>query len=103
VTLNDSLNDLDEMLQYMPNLKRLRVKGKINKDSVLEYFEKLAKIIRSHTITLQCFDCELYFHSWYDQVDIIVIQQLDPLFKKIQCLWGKIKNHFIANMNVSIN
>lgn len=89
VTLNDPLNDLDKMLHYMPNLRRLRIRGKINGNSVFEYFEKLATIIRSHTITLQRFDCELYFHSWYNQDNIIVIQQLHPLFKKIQCLLGK--------------
>ena len=88
VTLSDPLNDLDGALQYTPHLKRLRVKGKINGDSVLEHFEKLSKIIHSHTHVLQYFDCELYFHSWNDQVDITVIQQLHPLFKKIQCLSG---------------
>ncbi|CAF3865402.1 unnamed protein product [Rotaria sordida] len=96
VTLNDLLNDLDEMLQYTPYLKRLRVKGKISKGSVLEHFEKLAKIIHSHTHILQRFDCELYFHSWNDQVDIIVIQQLHPLFKQIQCLLGKNINRCYA-------
>jgi len=96
VTLNDVLNDLNGMLQFMPNLRRLRVRGKINDDSVLEHFEKLAKIIRSHTPTLQRFDCELYFHSWYEQVDIIVIQQLAPFFKKIQCLLGKNRNQCYA-------
>lgn len=89
LTLKDPLNDLETMLQYTPNLKQLRVTGKITEDSALMHFEKLAKMFRSQTHNLRQFDCELYFHAWTDQVDIIVIQQLHPLFKKIQCHLGE--------------
>lgn len=89
VTLDNLSSDLNGLLQFMPNLKRLRVRGKISEDSVLEYFKKLTKIIHSHTPALQRFDCELYFHSWDQQVDAVVIQQLTPIFKNIQCLLGK--------------
>jgi hypothetical protein len=91
VTLNGALNDLNKMLGFMPNLKKLRIRGKINENSVLDYFEKLTTIIRFRTPALQRFDCELYFYPWnlYDQVHIIVIQQLDPRFEKIQCILGK--------------
>jgi len=89
LTLKDPLNDLEIMLQYTPNLKQLRVKGKITEDSALMHFEKLAKLFRSQTPNLRQFDCELYFHASTDQVDIIVIQQLHLLFKKIQCHLGE--------------
>jgi hypothetical protein len=92
VTLKDPLNDLDEMLLHMPNLKRLRVKGKINEDSVFEYFEKFIQILHFHVPILQRYDCELYYRSWNDQVDVIVIQQLNPLFNKIQCFLENIIN-----------
>jgi len=88
LTLEDPFDNLENILQYTPNLKQLRVTGKINEDFALMYFEKLAKLFRSKTPNLQQFDCELYFHAWTDQVDIIVIQQLHPLFKKIQCHLG---------------
>jgi hypothetical protein len=89
VTLKDPLNDLSQILPHTTNLKQLRVTGKINEDSVLEYFEKLAKILRSHIPCLQQFDCELYLHAWNDQVDTITIQQLHSLFRMIQCYLGR--------------
>jgi hypothetical protein len=92
MTLKVPSNDLEKMLPYMSNLKQLRVTGMITEDSILEHFEKLAKIFRSHVPNLQHFDCELYFHAWDEQVDVIAVQQLHPLFKTIQC-------HFGSNIN----
>jgi hypothetical protein len=88
LTVEDPLNDLQIILQYAPLLKKLRVTGKINEDTVSLYFKALAKILRSEAKNLQQFDCELYFHAWADQTNILVIQQLHPLFKKIQCHQG---------------
>jgi hypothetical protein len=97
VTLEDPSDDLNELLRYMPNMKVLNVTGKINDDSTaLKDFEKLAEIFRTYTPGLQRFDCELYFHAWNAQVDILVIQQLHPLFKMIQCHLGKSINQCYA-------
>ncbi len=88
LTVTDPLNDLKTILPYTPLLKQLRITGKITENMVLLYFEALAKIFRSEVKNLRQFDCELYFHAWATQVDILVIQQLHPLFKKIQCHRG---------------
>ena len=84
VTIDDLLSDLQIILSHVPNLKRLRIKGKIDEDTVLECFKPLAHLLRSVVSNLQEFHCELYFHAWNPQISIDVIQQLHPLFKKIQ-------------------
>jgi hypothetical protein len=56
----------------------------------------LIKIFRSYTPNLQKFNCELYFHAWDDEDDIIDIQQLHPLFKIIQCHSGSGVNRCYA-------
>ncbi|CAF3466402.1 unnamed protein product [Rotaria socialis] len=96
ITLNDPSNDLEKILSCMPNLKYLRVKGKIPDGSVLECFEKMAKTVGTYSSNLQKFDCELYFHAWIGQVDILVIQKLHPLFKMIECHFGKLINQCYA-------
>ncbi len=88
LTVKDPLNDVKIILPYTPSLKQLRITGKVGEDTVLSYFETLAKILRSEAKALQQFDCELYFHAWSIQVDVRVIQQLHPLFKKIKCHLG---------------
>ncbi len=88
LTVEDPLNDVKIILPYTPLLKQLRVTGKITENMVLLYFKELAKILRSEAKNLRQFDCELYFHAWDDQANVRVIQQLHPLFKKIQCHLG---------------
>ncbi len=96
LVLEDPFDDLEKILQCTPNLKQLRVTGKITEDSALIYFEKLAKIFRSQAHNVRKFDCELYFHAWNAEVDVIVIQQLHSLFKKIECHQGNSINQCYA-------
>ncbi|CAF1130442.1 unnamed protein product [Rotaria sordida] len=88
IGLVDPSNDLEKILPYIPNLKQLRVTGKINEQSILEHFQKLTKMFCMYTSNLEKFDCELYHYGCNKQIDIFIIQQLHPLFKMIQCHSG---------------
>lgn len=92
ITLGDLLSDLQIILPHVPNLKRLRIKGKITEDTVLKYFQPLAHLLRLVASNLQEFHCELYFHASIPQISIDAIQQLHPLFKNIQ-------RHLGSNIN----
>ncbi|CAF1086391.1 unnamed protein product [Rotaria sordida] len=81
--LNPS-NSLEKILPYMPNLKQLHITGMIREQSILEHFTKLTNILHIHTPDLQKFDCELFCNGMNDHIDILIIQQLHPLFKPIQ-------------------
>ncbi|CAF1086372.1 unnamed protein product [Rotaria sordida] len=89
ISLMDVFNDLEKILPYMPNLKQLRVTGKIPEHSISKNFENLSKILCVHTPDLQKFDCELYCHGCNEQADILIIQQFHPLFNLIQCHLGR--------------
>lgn len=92
MTFHDLSNDLDTMLQFMPNLKKLRIRGMINEYFLLQYFEKLKEMIHFRTPVLQRFDCELYIRTLYERVSITAIQQLTPFFKNMQCFFDKFYN-----------
>ncbi|CAF3732731.1 unnamed protein product [Rotaria sordida] len=89
ISLMDVFNDLEKILPYMPNLKQLRVTGKIPEHSISKNFENLSKILCVHTPDLQKFDCELYCHGCNEQADILIIQQFHSLFNLIQCHLGR--------------
>lgn len=84
------------ILFQTPNLKRLRMKGKIEDSSVLIFFEKLAGFFHVHLLQLQIFNCELYFHARSPQAEIVAIRQLHPLFKSIVCHLGDFNNQCYA-------
>ena len=88
LTVHDPYEDLENILAYTSHLKQLRITGRILENSVFIYFEKLAKLFRCSARDLHTFDCELYFHAQNQQADIVVIQQLHPLFKTIHCHRG---------------
>ncbi|CAF1086646.1 unnamed protein product [Rotaria sordida] len=85
IILVNPFNDLEKILPYMPNLEELRVTGMIRERSILYHFKKLSEIFHIYTSNLKKFDCELYCDETNEQVDILIIQQLHPLFKMIQC------------------
>ncbi|CAF1536706.1 unnamed protein product [Adineta ricciae] len=84
VTLDDPLHDLERLIQRTPNLNRLRVRGNLRRNPVIEYFEKLAEFLPSVVPLLQRFDCEIYCCSLDSEGNEFIIQQFHTFFKNIR-------------------
>ncbi|UJR12782.1 hypothetical protein I4U23_016956 [Adineta vaga] len=92
VTLNDPLYDFEKLLKLTPNLARLRVRGNLGRNSVLNYFQKVAEFLPTLLPLLQCFDCELYCYPFESRESESIIRQLHTFFRKIRCLSGRGRN-----------
>ncbi|CAF1207224.1 unnamed protein product [Adineta steineri] len=96
VTLQDPLDDLKKILKSTPNLTRLRIRGKLGRKDVPDYFKEMARFLPTLTSRLQHFDCELYCISSSSHGKESVIRQFHPLFKSVQCLFGRGDNRCYA-------
>lgn len=96
ITLKDCIDDLKKILRCTPNLTRLRIRGNLGETDAFEHFEEMARLFPVLTPRLQHFDCELYCVSFSNHGNELVIRQLHPLFKKVQCLSGQGGNQCYA-------
>lgn len=96
VTLSDPFHDLEKLLKLTPNLHRLRVRGNLRRNPLINYFKTLADVFPILVPLLQYFDCELYCYSIDGQEYEAIIKQLHTLFNRIRCLSGRGHNQCYA-------
>jgi hypothetical protein len=96
ITLKDPLHDLKKLLQSTPNIARLRIRGSLGSNDVIDHFEKVAEFLPILAPRLQHFDCELYCALYNSHGEEVIIQQLHPLFNRVRCLFGRGRNQCYA-------
>lgn len=88
VTLSDPVNDLENILRWMPNLARLRVRGNFGTKDARVVFGKIAETLSVRAPYLQKFDCELYCRAQPGDASDESIRALHPHFKRVRCFVG---------------
>ena len=104
VTLDNVVSDLERLLQSASNIKRLRLRGELQSDNVVEQFERIAHSFIRLAPRLVKFDCELFCYMSDRNGYESVIQQLHPLFGNVQYLLGPDENRcYVTDMEVYPN
>ncbi|CAF0929788.1 unnamed protein product [Adineta steineri] len=91
ITFNTSvISSLEQLLKWVPNLIRLRVRGNLEKSTVNVYFIEMSNYLPTLVPYLQQFDCELYCYMNENEYNNpLVIQKYSPFFERVRCLYGQ--------------
>ena len=92
ITLHELVLNLKYLLKAIPNLKRLRLRGSLGLNNVINQFELIAELLISLSPNLKRFDCELYCYDSDRHGNIKIIRPFHPLFNNVRYLVGPDEN-----------